>query len=569
MDICKSIVIFIVSAVFVACGTESYSTVYNLDFEYNKHESIPARWLVSNPHTGYDAFTDFRQKQHGKSSLQLMPVGATNARSWGFFGQSLPVELVTGKQIELTGWIQTKEVQSGFANLYIYNKDNSEVQGFMLDDPDGIAVRNTTDWTRVSIKREIGDSVEYVTIGGVLKGCGTAWFDNLELTIDGVKFQDSFISAPKTQLSNQDKAELRKYIHPLRTFEPHSGDTEDLKMLGELIGNSKVVALGENTHGSSEVFKMKNRLIQYLAVNEGFDIFSIEANMPESYRLNEYTIEGKGDPKKLIAGMCFWTWNTEEMLNMVEWMRRFNQPQTKITYTGFDMQYYKGPIDVLREAFKEDQQTHALIDQINAALKTGNAVESGLNELQKQIKKSAFDESKKEWLQQQVKLLNQFLGQESITWRDHCMADNILWIKQQNPSSKVVAWAHNMHIQKSGGMMGNRLKESLEDDYINFGFTFYDGSYTAVGADGLTSYAAQCAYPGTLEYLLGQLDEPLFILDLKKIKAENSPIIEWINNVEFRQVGAEKRKDEFATCKITDDFDYLIFIRQSTPSQLL
>ncbi|WP_164112040.1 MULTISPECIES: erythromycin esterase family protein [Sphingobacterium] len=83
-------------------------------------------------------------------------------------------------------------------------------------------------------------------------------------------------------------AKLQKYIYPLRTYEPDEGSTKDLKVLDRLIGNSKVVALGEVSHGSSEIFKMKNRIIQYLAMNKGFDIFSIEANMPESYKLNRY-----------------------------------------------------------------------------------------------------------------------------------------------------------------------------------------------------------------------------------------------------------------------------------------
>jgi hypothetical protein len=32
-------------------------------------------------------------------------------------------------------------------------------------------------------------------------------------------------------------------------------------------------------------------------------------------------LHGKGDPKALLRGMYFWTWNTEEVLAMIEWMR--------------------------------------------------------------------------------------------------------------------------------------------------------------------------------------------------------------------------------------------------------
>src|SRR5438093_4375466 len=84
---------------------------------------------------------------------------------------------------------------------------------------------------------------------------------------------------------------------------------------------------------------MKHRVLEYLATQQGFTIFAIEANMPEAYRLNDYVLEGKGDPVKLIGGMYFWTWNTEEVLAMVEWMRKFNRSgKGRIEFTGFDMQ---------------------------------------------------------------------------------------------------------------------------------------------------------------------------------------------------------------------------------------
>lgn len=118
----------------------------------------------------------------------------------------------------------------------------------------------------------------------------------------------------------------------------------DLAGLDDIVGNARVVSLGEPTHGTKEAFQLKHRLLEYLVENLGFSIFSIEASMPESYALNEYVIHGKGDPKKLIAGMYFWTWNTMEVLAMVEWMRAWNEKnpeaegKPRLRFTGFDMQ---------------------------------------------------------------------------------------------------------------------------------------------------------------------------------------------------------------------------------------
>ncbi len=121
---------------------------------------------------------------------------------------------------------------------------------------------------------------------------------------------------------------------------------EDLSRLKDMVGDARIVSLGEPTHGTREAFQLKHRLMEYLATEMGFRVFSIEANMPESYKLNQYVLEGKGDPKELIGGMYFWTWNTEEVLVMVEWMRRFNEEGraregsefVPLRFTGFDMQ---------------------------------------------------------------------------------------------------------------------------------------------------------------------------------------------------------------------------------------
>ena len=311
--------------------------------------------------------------------------------------------------------------------------------------------------------------------------------------------------------------------------------------------------------------------------------------MPESYKLNDYTVRGEGDPKKLIAGMYFWTWRTEEVLNMVEWMRRFNQPKQRITFTGFDMQFYDGAINELLDAFKENEAAENKIAELKKKLdeiktrsqQNRGMIAPGYNEVkeidsiltfvQNSIESASVQASQKNWLQQNIVVIQQYLGMNSSLWRDKCMADNFLWIKEHNPNSKLVIWAHNGHIMKTNQMMGNHLAQKLGADYVNFGFAFFDGNFTAAGSKGLTSYEAVQAYPGTLEYLLEQMKEPIFILDLKKIKSVNDKDVEWLKErLPYRMVGAMGgMTNEFSEGKITDDFDYLIFIRTSTPSTLL
>jgi erythromycin esterase-like protein len=114
---------------------------------------------------------------------------------------------------------------------------------------------------------------------------------------------------------------------------------DDMQRLKRVVGDARIVSLGEATHGTREFFQLKHRLLEFLATEMGFTIFSIEANLPEAYRMNDYVLTGSGDPRQLLRGMYFWTWDTEEVLDMILWMRRFNASgRGPLQFTGFDMQ---------------------------------------------------------------------------------------------------------------------------------------------------------------------------------------------------------------------------------------
>jgi erythromycin esterase-like protein len=131
---------------------------------------------------------------------------------------------------------------------------------------------------------------------------------------------------------------MRHVAHPFETAEPRD-DQKDLAFLERLVGKARIVALGEGTHGTHEFFTMKHRITRYLATRMGFTVFAIEANMPETYKMNDYVLTGHGDPRALLDGMYFWTWNTREVLDLVEWMRAYNvSGRGRMQFTGFDMQ---------------------------------------------------------------------------------------------------------------------------------------------------------------------------------------------------------------------------------------
>ena len=127
---------------------------------------------------------------------------------------------------------------------------------------------------------------------------------------------------------------------PIKTVEAGHG-FDDMQPLRKIVGEARVVSLGESTHGTREHFQMKHRMLEFLVSEMGFAVFAIEASLPDCIPINDYVLHGIGDPEKAVAGQGFWTWNTEEVLELVKWMRRYNQDPshtTKLKFYGFDMQ---------------------------------------------------------------------------------------------------------------------------------------------------------------------------------------------------------------------------------------
>ncbi len=134
---------------------------------------------------------------------------------------------------------------------------------------------------------------------------------------------------------------LRANAVPLETSEPE-GNLDDLEPLRAMIGDARIVALGEATHGTHEFFAMKHRMLRFLVEEMGFDTFAMEANWPEADLINDFVNGVPGDPAQLLRRLGFWTWNTQEVLDLIGWMRRHNEgpgKESRVCFRGFDIQW--------------------------------------------------------------------------------------------------------------------------------------------------------------------------------------------------------------------------------------
>src|SRR6476661_3717418 len=62
----------------------------------------------------------------------------------------------------------------------------------------------------------------------------------------------------------------------------------------------------------------------------------------ECLAANDYVLHGRGDPARILAGLHCWPWDTEEVLDLMRWMRQYNiasTHRTRVTFGGFDAQF--------------------------------------------------------------------------------------------------------------------------------------------------------------------------------------------------------------------------------------
>ncbi|WP_345989363.1 erythromycin esterase family protein [Chryseobacterium sp. Chry.R1] len=387
----------------------------------------------------------------------------------------------------------------------------------------------------------------------------------------------------RNELTDEQKNYLSKFIYPLSSYEPTTPNHEDLKILDKFIGNSKIVGLGESTHGSSEVYKMKYRISEYLIKNLNYNIFSLEANMPESYVMNNYINKNTDSPKDVLRGMYFWLWQTQETLDFVEWLKLHNENMNnKVLFDGFDMQYYLGALQQITDIYKANNYELDDINNLTEILKENNRgqrkytdkIQVAINNLLDKISQNAVKiddaETKKRYLQN-ITVIRQNIQVGSSVTRDKFMAENIDWIKQNYTPSRVIVSAHNFHVSKeNSSSMGFHVNKKYQSDYVNFGFAFFEGNYTASVNKKIGTFTSQTAPQGSLEYNLNSLNIPYFVLDLKSIKADKNELGEWIlKKILFRKTGSGTESNEFRKTNIADSFDYLIFINKSSHSNLL
>jgi erythromycin esterase len=564
----------------------------NMDFEQvDNTGKNPVGWII-NRYSLDKIELDKNVKYKGKYSFRIENSGKNEFKTSSNQAYRIIKNIHPKNNISISGFIKTEDNSSDSTGLSFWYSAFSIDTLVTLKDK---RLLGTNDWQEFSITVPVKEDPDYCFVGISQIGKGKIWIDNIEIKIDGKKFLNTPLDF---KVTNKELKWLKNHYTKLETYK--AGESfEDLQPLKAMIGGARVVGLGENTHGSREVFMMKHRLVEFLATEMGFNIFAIEANMPEAYKLNDYIltnyyVPNDSIPKALLRGMYFWTWNTQEVLDMIKWMRQFNTTRTsKLQFTGFDMQYYMGALQNIANYSKADLDLKLKIDTISFLFeqlkqKGGEAIESK-NEISV-IKNRCYqiqayliknkckitqssDSTNYKWLIQNASLLIQCLelaekGNSGSMFRDECMAKNVKWILENNPNSKIILWAHNGHITKHRPQMGYCLDQEFGVEYYNIGFASNTGKYTAVNSGKLNSNnILEPGKPGSFEYQFHNTGTPLFYFDFSKVN-DGEPEGLWLKSkLDYRSIGAVAFEDQFYPTDLNKHFNAIIYIDSTSATK--
>ena len=569
---------------------------------------------------------------HSGAAAAFIARSARTGTGAGVYLQAIRAEEYRGKRLRLSGWMRHTDADS--AGLWM-RVDGVTQYTLKFDNMSGRYGTGTAGWHKESVVLDVPAQAASIYFGALLIGFGDMVIDDLKLEVVGTDVPETALgTAPHDRDSTLVAAELERIRRApvnldfegklavdtatvtwlknnsveLTTSDP-GGSTTDLQPIDAMIGDARIVALGEGTHGTREFFNMKTRIFQRLVQTKGFTHFAIEATQPEAYDINRYVLTGQGDPIALIKKMYFWTWSTYEVLDLVQWMRQWNMTapaSQRVQFFGFDMQYPGAAMDSVNsfvsrassgEAAFVTQHFNCIAGfRNNGAFfvkPTGmylaqtteikNACRDSLAKVTKLLTDNAAPltaattDSAYALALQSARLVQQYEAMARVSIgspaRDSAMAANVDWLlSRAGSSAKMVLWAHNGHVARRSAMMGKLLAAEHGANYRNLGFLFGKGSLTAVGpTQQVSTLEASYVSPFSLEAAFLATGRKRALMDARRFADAGAP--GYLRDASMRSIGSvfipSSERYVYYVHPLPETFDILIFIAATGASQRL
>jgi erythromycin esterase-like protein len=405
---------------------------------------------------------------------------------------------------------------------------------------------------------------------------------------------------------------LRSAVHPL------TGTAGDYNSLLQLIGDARVVLLGEASHGTHEFYRERARITQRLITERQFQAVAVEADWPDAYRVNRWVRCVGSDSSALEALDDFqrfprWMWRNHDVLTFVEWLRQYNELQdsgSRVGFYGLDLYSLFRSIEAVIgfleqvdpeaarraryrygcfEHFGEDTQAYGYAAEFGLSQSCEDQAVQQLLELQRQATSlsrndGAIPDDEFFQAEQNARLVKNaeeyyrtmFRGRVS-SWnlRDSHMAESldalISYLDRRYGRSKVVVWEHNSHVGDARATamgetgewnVGQLSRERFGADAVLVGFSTYHGTVTAA-SDWDAPAERKRVRPGlagSWEALFHALDIPAFLLPFREQQATpeiiNRNLLERAIGVIYRP--ETERMSHYFEARLPEQFDAVI-----------
>lgn len=289
---------------------------------------------------------------------------------------------------------------------------------------------------------------------------------------------------------------------------------------------TQIIALGEATHGNKEFQQLRLDVLKVLVEKYDVRAFALEGDFGGCEAVNRYVHGGDGSADEALSKIGFAIYRTDEMKNLVEWIREYNQsadPGDDIGFYGFDMEQYACSYNYLLEELRKTDIDYSeyenMWDEEKNAYSDSYTSEQ-CEKIIRSIKDKLPSDNSKAVHYADVLLQNIELGKhmddmgEMNTVRDKIMAENVMWILNEERASghgRIMISGHNNHVMKSmnagSNVLGSLLSEQLGDGYFAIGTDFYKSEcnlpkqytgkrivHTFYSCDPLAKASKKCGY---------------------------------------------------------------------------
>lgn len=252
--------------------------------------------------------------------------------------------------------------------------------------------------------------------------------------------------------------------------------------------DSKIIALGEATHGNVEFQELKLDVFKQMVEKYDVKAFVIEGDYAGSEVVNRYIHGGKGSSEEAAAAIGFAIYRTEEIAQLISYMRDYNETVAKgedLRFYGFDMQRpfynFKFLIESSEELGVDTTELQKLMNDetwsdaynYQDRIYTISEIKDELIGKENSAEALHFADMLLQYCELQT--TSDFEGSDL---RDKFMAENVEWVlgqEQKLGHNRIFVSAHNSHVAKWGSFdsMGKLLSNRSENEYYAIGSDFY------------------------------------------------------------------------------------------------